>query len=235
MTHIDFLIGTMLLLSSLFLIVYFVSNSITNNVNSIKEASVSESAVTIEKYFFDIDGEYSLTEDASTMQAFLTEENGTAHSEIIAFSIKPQISSIKVYDSFWNEVASSFSQSSGETVLTLDLGFSPNEKKDFNIVYFSHAEEANYLSAGNNVSVILVVGENLKVVSQQKCSELQAKSYEDVKSGIDFKHNFKIEVGDCSYGSSPPLTTNIFIRNIPVIFENSDSTLSPVLGRLSVW
>jgi hypothetical protein len=234
MTHVDFVIGFVLMLSTIFLIIYFVSSSISNNVNQMRTNEIRESSITLEKYLFGINSDGSLIESVNELQATLTETNGTSHSEEITLSIKTQADKVKVYDNLWSEIASSSSQLPSETLLYFTLDFNPNEKKAVKIIYFGNGA-GDIEASANNISVRVLSEKKINMVTQERCSDLQGVSYDNFRSTFDFRRQFRLDSEACSYGSNPPLTTSIIVRNVPIIFEDSDGLLKTGLARLSVW
>lgn len=135
-----------------------------------------------------------------------------------------------------NEITSSSNQLPGETILSFSLSFNANEKKRVNIFYFgSSINTINYLSAGNNITLRILSDKELKIVSQEKCSNFKSNSYENIKNIFGFQNQFRLDLDGCSYGSEPPITTNIILKNIPVIFESTNGLLQAKFARLRVW
>ena len=235
MSHIDFLIGFILTVSTVFLLVYFISNSISNNVNNFNTDEIKESSLSLEKYLFEINDDKSLISTARELQAVLTEANNTAHTEEIRISIKSQINKVKVYNSSLNEIPSSSSQLSGETIISFSLSFGAREKKIVNIFYFGDSiNGVNYLT-NNNISLRILSDKELNVVSQEKCSRLQSNSYDVTRKIFGFKNQFRIDLDDCSYGPQPSISANIILKSIPVIYESSDGLLQAKIARLRIW
>jgi len=236
MSHIDFLVGFVLILSALFLIVYFISNSISNNVNDLTMNEVRKSSLSLERQLFDINDDKSLTTNARELQAVLTETNHTAHTEEIRISIKPQVNSIRVYNNSLSEIPSSSTQSSGETILSFALSFSPDEKKWIRIFYFGDSvANVNYLTTENNVSLRILSDKNTSVVSQEKILGFINNGYDKTKEVFGFQNQFRIDVEDFHYGPQPSVAANVVSRSVPVIFESSDGSLHAELVRLVIW
>lgn len=236
MSHIDFAIGFVLIISTILLVIYFTSNSISNNINDVRTDELRESSLSLEGHLFEINDDKSLISTIRELQAVLTETNNTVHTEDIRISIKPQVNKVKVYDNFLNEITSSSNQLPGETILSFSLSFNANEKKRVNIFYFgSSINTINYLSAGNNITLRILSDKELKIVSQEKCSNFKSNSYENIKNIFGFQNQFRLDLDGCSYGSEPPITTNIILKNIPVIFESTNGLLQAKFARLRVW
>jgi len=236
MSQIDFTIGFVLIISTMFLIIYFISNSISNNVSDLSINELEESSISLEKYLFEINDDKSLISTVRELQAILTEVNNTAHIEEIRISIKPQVNKVKVYDTSMNEITSTPSQLPGETILSFDLSFTPNEKKRVNIFYFGDSvTNIDYLTTENNITLRILSDKELNVVSQEKCSNFKSSSYENTKKNFGFQNQFRLDLDDCSYGPEPSITANIILKNIPVLFEDSNNLLSAKIARLRVW
>jgi hypothetical protein len=236
MSHIDFLVGFVLILSALFLIVYFVSNSISNNVNDLTMNEVRKSSLSLERQLFDINDDKSLITNARELQAVLTETNHTAHTEEIRISIKPQVNSTRVYNNSLGDIPSSSTQSPGETVLSFRLSFSPDEKKWIRIFYFGDSvANINYLTTENNVSLRMLSDKNTSIVSQEKILGFISNGYEKTKNILGFQNQFRIDVEDFHYGPQPPVAANVVSRSVPVLFESSDGSLHAELVRLVIW
>lgn len=100
MSHIDFAIGFVLIISTILLVIYFTSNSISNNINDVRTDELRESSLSLEGHLFEINDDKSLISTIRELQAVLTETNNTVHTEDIRISIKPQVNKVKVYDNF---------------------------------------------------------------------------------------------------------------------------------------
>ena len=236
MSHVDFAVGFVLIISAIFLIIYFVSNTISNNINDFSVNELRKSSVSLERYLFEISDDKSLISTFRELQAVLTEVNNTDHTEEIRISIKPQVSRFRVYDNFMNETFSSSQQLSGETILSFSLSFAANEEKRVNIFYFGDSViDIDYLTTENNITLRIISDKEVSVVSQEKCSNLESKNYEDTKIIFGFKDQFRLDLDDCTYGPEPPITANILLKNIPVILESPDSLLHAKIARLRVW
>ena len=236
MSHIDFAIGFVLIISAMFLIIHFISNSISNNVVDITVNEIKESSLSLEKYLFEINDDKSLISTIRELQAILIEVNNTDHIEEIRISIKPQVSKVKVYDNLTNEIPSTSYQSPGETILSFWQDFKANEKKRVNIFYFGDKiTDIDYLSTENNISLRILSDKELNVVSQDKCSNFKTRSYEDVREDFGFQNQFRLNLDDCSYGPEPSITANIILKNIPILFEDSDGVLKAKIARLRTW
>lgn len=236
MSHIDFLVGFVLILSTMFLIIYFISNSISNNVNDLATNEVRKSSLSLERQLFDINDDKSLIANAKELQEVLVETNHTAHAEEMRISIKPQINSARVYNNSLSEIPSSSTQSPGETILSFSLSFSPDEKKWVRIFYFGDSvTDINYLTTEDNITLRILSDKNVTVVSQKKISNFKNNAYEKTKEIFGFQNQFRIDLEDFHYGPEPPITANIILKNIPVLFESSDGLLHAELARLRVW
>lgn len=236
MSHIDFLVGFVLTLSAMFIIVYFISNSISNNVNDLTTNEVRKSSLSLERQLFDINDDNSLITSARELQAVLTETNHTAHTEEIRISIKPQVNSIRVYNNSLSEIPSSSTPSPGETILSFSLSFSPDEKKWVRIFYFGDSvADMKYLATENNVSLRILSDKNTSIVSQEKISSFIINGYDKKKEILGFQNQFRIDVEDFHYGPQSSVAANVVSRSVPVIFESSDGSLHAELVRLIVW
>jgi len=236
MSHIDFSIGFVLIISTIFLIIYFILNSISNNINNFSINELKESSLSLEKYLFEINDDKSLISTFRELQAILTETNNTDHTEEIRISIQPQVDKVKVYDTLMNEIPSTSSQLSGETILSFDLSFTANEEKRVNIFYFGDSiTNIDYLSTENNITIRILSDKNVNVVSKEKCSNLKSKTYEDVKEIFGFQDQFKLDLENCDYGPEPPIAADIILKNVPVLFESFNDLLTAKFAKLSVW
>jgi uncharacterized protein YbcI len=236
MSQIDFIVGFVLIISTIFLIVYFISNYISNDVSTFNVNELQKSSSSLKRHLFDINDDKSLVSSTRELQAVLIETNGTAHTEEIRISIQPQVNKVHVYDTFMTEISSTSSQLPGETILSFQQDFDAYEEKRINIFYFGDAvNNINYLSTENNISLIILSDKELNVVSQEKCSNFQGKSYEETKKIFGFQHQFRIDLNGCDYGSQPPLTANVIVNRIPVLFESSNELLSAEFANLRVW
>jgi hypothetical protein len=236
MTHIDFMIGFILIISTIFMIMYFVSSSISNNMNDVYASGIKESALTLENYLFKVGGENSLAVSARVIQAVLEDVNGTDHGEYSTILIRPQVINARVYDEFWNDIPSSQISLPGETSLSFTLNFVSNEKKSMNIVYLGDSVESlSYSDSDGMTSMRALPGKEIMIVTQERCSYLQGISYDDFRDSLDFDHQFRLELGNCAYGSETPSAANILVRSVPVIFEGQDGSVSDEYARLMVW
>ena len=60
MSHIDFVIGFVVIISAMILLIYLISNTISNNVNEFRINEVRESSLSLDNYLFKINDEKSL-------------------------------------------------------------------------------------------------------------------------------------------------------------------------------
>jgi len=235
MSHIDFAIGFFLTISTMFMIIYFISNSISNSVADIHVNELRESSLSLEKNLFEINDDKSLISTYRELQMILKEVNNTDHNAEIILSIKPQVNKVKIYDSFLNEIASTSQQLSGETLLYFSMFFNANENKTLNIIYSgSGVNDIDYLSTDNNITVRILSDKEVNIVSQEKCSKLQSVPYQKIREMLGFNHDFRVDLEECSYGPVQPSSANVLLRNVPIIFE-SDGLLKPKIARLVVW
>jgi hypothetical protein len=235
MSHIDFAIGFVLIVSTIFMLFYFVSNSVSNNINDFSANEIRESSFSLGRYLFDIGDEKSLVSTFRELQAVLDETNGTSHTEEIKISIKPQVSKVKVYNSTMNEITSYSSQLPGETVISFTLNFTANEIKRVNVVYYGDSvSKIDYLTPETNITLRMLSDKELNVVSQQKCSDFKSIPYDTIRGMFGFKNDFRLDLENCNYGPQPSVG-NIITRNVPVVFESSNGLLISKLARLSVW
>ncbi len=234
MSHVDFIISFVLILSTIFLVIYFVSNSISNNVDDMVLDELKVASASMKTYLFEISDDKSLASNVKEIDVILTETNGTQHTEQISMSIKPNVDRVRVYDSLMNEIPSSSNDMPEETVLSFSMTFDPNEKKTAKVFYFGNSVNDVDMS-GNNLTFRAISDKDVSIVSQEKCSDLKNVDYESIRNTFDFKHQFRLELKDCGFGLETPSKANIIIRSIPVIFENSDGSLSGEFARLIVW
>ncbi|OGI11725.1 hypothetical protein A3K64_00330 [Candidatus Micrarchaeota archaeon RBG_16_36_9] len=234
MSHIDFAIGFVLIISTILILFYFVTNSISNNINDFSSDEIRESSFSLGDHLFSINDDKSLISTFRELQAVLSEINSTDHTEEIRISIKPQVSKVKVYNNTMDEIISSSNDLPGETIVSFTLGFAANENKVINVIYYGDFNSVNYLTPENNISLRMLSAKDLSVVSQQKCYYLKSHSYNVVKTMFGFKNDFRLDLENCNYGPQPGVG-NVIIRNIPVIFESENGLMSSKLARLSVW
>lgn len=233
MSHIDFAIGFVLIVSTISVLLYLVTNSISNGINDFISNEVKESSLSLERYLFNINDEKSLISTFKELQAVLAETNSTSHNEEIRISIKPQVSNVTVYDSLMGEVSSSSSSLPDETIVLFNLEFAANEVRRVNVFYSGDSvDRIDYLTPENNITLRILSDKEFDVASQEKCSNFYP--YETSKEIFGFKNDFRLDLENCNYGPQPSIG-NIVIRNIPVIFESTDGLLSPKFARLSVW
>jgi hypothetical protein len=232
MTYIDFVVGFLLLMSSIFFVVYFVSNSISNNANDVSKNSLSESSVFLENYLFS-ENSNVFVHKAYDVQLVLTETSSSSHTDEIAFSIEPK-EDVRLYDGFWNETSSNSTQLSDRTEVRFTTSFSPNEKKTLMMVYFgSETQNISYMSVDNNVSFLALAGKEIGVVPSNVCSD--AAPYDELKNRMDFNHDFRVEILNCSYGREKPSKTNIFVLNVPLLVQNSEGLVESSYAKLMIW
>ena len=56
-----------------------------------------------------------------------------------------------------------------------------------------------------------------------------------MREDFGFQNQFRLDLDDCSYGPEPSITANIILKNIPVLFEDSDGVLKAKIARLRTW
>jgi hypothetical protein len=236
MTNIDFVVGFILIIGVVSFIIYFVTNAFSNEFNAFNVNELKESASSLERQLFDIKDDKSLISTIREIQTVLTEINGTDHTEKIEISIEPSVNKVHVYDVFMNEIPSTVSQISGKIVVSFWMSLTANEKKRVNIFYFGDSvKNINYLSSGNKITVRILSDKELNIVSQEKCSKLKNRAYDETKKIFGFQHQFQINLDGCSYGIESPLTANIIVKSVSVLFEMPNELIYNKLVQLKVW
>lgn len=236
MNQIDFAIAFLVMITVLMYSILSVSSKLNNDFNTFTANRLEESASSLSKQLFKIQDNKSLISNFRKIQASFNDIGDYPHTEIINVTIMPVVNKIHVYDNFLNEIPSTNIIDGIRVNISFSLSFSPNEKKYVNIFY-DDISTSNIAYTSNvtetNITSIILSEEDVYVLSQQRCSNLKALSYEDAKNRFGFLDNFNIS--ECNYGEIMPLTANIILRSMPLIIENSTGTLYSNFIKLRVW
>jgi len=236
MGHIDFVIAFILMISIIFFVVLFISNSFSTELSAFTINELKESSYYFEKQLFEILDNKSLISDAGEIQIVFEEIGGYGHTEEIIISIEPLVSKLHVYDTSMNEIPSTSTPSGDSITLSFWLTFSSNEKKRVNIFYFGDSiKNIDYTSVANNITARMISDKRVNVVSQEKCSQLNNIPYEQTKENFGFEHQFQINLTDCNYGQGTSGRGNIIISSVPVLLEKSDGLISAETAKLMVY
>jgi hypothetical protein len=232
MSHIDFIIALGITILTVSLIFSILNSMFSNEFSYLKEIELKESLLVLEEELFNPENGTLVSKFGKILCKF--EETGNySHTEEIKINLTPAVNHVYVFDKLFNEIPVSVYSLNNKTILTFSISFTPNEKKYFDIFYYGKLNDIE-ISLPNNTKAILVSGSIVDIVSQQKCADLNNVNYSDFKERIDFKHNFFINITNCSYGLPPPFTGSIITKKVPIIVETSDS-LVPTEVRLFVW
>jgi len=236
MTQVDFAIAFVFMLIILTYSIFFVTNNISHDFDTLTTKRLERTCLSLSKQLFDIQDNKSLMTNFKEIQASFQEMGGYSHEEQINVVISPVVSKIHVYDKLFNEIPSSTSSTSDSVTVSFDLNFSVVEKKYVNIFYFG--EPSTSINFLNNVTETNITGTILSekdviVLSQEKCTNLTSLSYGDSKNLFGFTENFKITNG-CDYGPEPPLA-NLIVKTKTILVENPDETIYPQYLKLTVW
>lgn len=226
MTHIDFVVGFLLLMASIFFMIYFVSSSVSNNMNYVSEISLSESSKFIENYLLS----EAFSRKASIIEIVLTDTKGSPHTEDLALSIDAV--EAKLYSTAWEEGNATYSYTSEGTDIIFTSNLNQWEKKYMRVAHLSgEAQTIYYLSPNNNVSFFAVSGKEMTVFSVNDCS---LASYSDLKGVMNTSYDFRLEVGNCTLGNYVPSKTDIKSINTMILAYNMDK-IEMLNARLMVW
>jgi hypothetical protein len=236
MSQVDFAIAILLMITVLTYSLISVSNKLTNDFNLFTSKRLYESEYSLSRQLFNIQDNKSLISNFKKIQVVFQEIGGYQHTETMNVTITPAISKIHVYDNFLNEILSTSINNGNNVTVSFNLDFSSNEKRYVNIIYDDvPTNKITYTSniIQTNVTSIILSEEGFQVLSQGRCSNLNALSYEEAKNQFGFYDNFNIE--GCNYGGNVPLSSNILIRSIPLIIENNYGTLYSNFVKIRVW
>ena len=236
MTHIDFIVGFILLLTILLFITNFITNTVSNELNVFNVNEIKESSSSLERELFEIEDSKSLVSTIRELQTILIEIGNEQHDEEIGISIKPAANKPHVYDTSMGEIPSTISQLTDETIISFSMNFNPLERKRVNIFYFGGSvNDIDYLSLENNISIRILSDKELKIVSKEKCSNFKTNTYDETRKIFGFKHHFNVNLDGCSYGFEPPLEANIILSSIPLLFEMPNELITTKIAKLRVW
>ena len=234
MTEIDFAVAFLLIISILTYSIVSVSNKLSNDFNLFTEKKLEESVSSFSKQLLKIQDEKSLISNFKKIQVSFQEIGSYSHTENLNITITPLVSKIHVYDNHLNEVPSTVLNNVYNVIVSFNLDFLPNEKRYVNIFYDDvPTSNIAYTSNGNNIAGIILSEEDVYVLSQERCSNLRALSYEETRSKFNLLDNFNIS--ECNHGYSPPDTANVIVKSVPVLIEKSDGTLLVDFVRIKVW
>jgi hypothetical protein len=238
MSQIDFAVAFLLMITVLTYSFLSVSNKLTNDFNTFTAKKLEKSASSLSKQLFEIQDNKSLISNFKKIQVSFIEIGGYQHTETMNVTITPVVGKIHVYDNFLNETSSTNTSDGNNITISFNLGFSPNEKKYINIIYDDiPTNKITYTSniTTTNVTSIILSEEDYKVLSQDKCSILKSLSYEEAKNQFGFSDNFESNITECEYGGKMPSQSNIIVKSVPLIIEQSNGTLYSNFVKLKVW
>lgn len=234
MTEIDFAVAFLLIISVLTYSIISVSNKLSNDFNLFTEKKLEESASSFSKQLLKIQDEKSLISNFKKIKVSFQEIGSYSHTENLNITITPIVNKIHVYDNYLNEIPSTVLNNVDNVIVSFNLDFSPNEKKYVNIFYDDVLTSSiDYTSDENNITSIILSEEDVYVLSQQRCSNLKALSYEETRNKFGLLDNFNIS--GCDYGYAAPDAANIIVKSVPILIEKSDGTLYMDFVRLKVW
>jgi len=234
MTEIDFAVAFLLIISVLTYSIVSVSNKLSNDFNLFTEKKLEESVSSLSKQLLKIQDEKSLISNFKKIKVSFQEIGSYSHTENLNITITPIVNKIHVYDNYLNEIPSTVLNNVDNVIVSFNLDFSPNEKKYVNIFYDDvPTSSIDYTSDENNITSIILSEEDVYVLSQQRCSNLKALSYEETRNKFGLLDNFNIS--GCDYGYAAPDTANIIVKSVPILIEKSDGTLYMDFVRLKVW
>jgi len=181
MSHIDFVIAFVLMISIIFFVVLFISNSFSTELSAFTINELKESSYYFEKQLFEILDNKSLISDAGEIQVVFEEIGVYSHTEEIRVSIEPLVSKLHVYDTSMNEIASTSAPSGDNVILSFWLTFSSNEKKRVNIFYFGDSiTDINYLTPPENNVTARMLSEK-RVVGNKNTPGIQFLNNGEIK------------------------------------------------------
>ena len=236
MSEIDFAVAFLLILSVLTYSVLSASRNLSNDFTAFTSSRLEESASSLSKQLFEIQDDKSLVSDFKKIQVAFSEVGSYSHTETMNITITPAVSKIHVYDTLLNEIQSTISNNDNNITISFDLSFSPSETKYVDIFYDDvPSQSIGYTSnvTQTNVTSVILSEENVYVLSQQRCSNLKSLSYQEAKTRFGFSDDF--HTSECDYGATPPATSDIIVKTIPLLIESSDGTLYPGSVKLRVW
>jgi hypothetical protein len=196
-----------------------------------------ESGYSFSRQLFNIEDNKSLIKNFKKIQVSFQEIGGYQHSnpEQMNITITPVVGNISAYDNFMNKIDSTTYETPDNITISFYVGFSSNEKKYASIIYDDvPSNNITYTSnvTETNVTGIALSGEDVQVLSQDRCSNLRSLGYEGAKSQFGFPNDFRIT--GCYFGETPP-QSNVIVRSIPMIIERSDGTLYSNFTEIMVW
>lgn len=238
MTQVDFIISIAIIIITISFVIFYMSNSFSNEINIIRSSELKESANSLEKQFFEIKSNVSLEDNVNKVQGIYKEIGGYSHMEKMKISLEPAllISKPHVYDNFMNEIPSEIKIVGGKVKIDFWLEFSPYEQRQANIFFFGGpTTKIKYMTniTETNITGFILSEEKLSIVSQKKCNNLKNITYEDIRKSLGFRHHFKIDF-KCLIGLEPP-ETNVIINSIPILFENKNELITLEMAKVLVW
>ena len=234
MSQIDFAVALLLVTTIITYSVVSVSSKLTNDFSLFTEKRLTEATSSLSSQLLGSQDGKSLLTSFRKVQCSFHEVGSYAHMQPIDITITPVVSKIHVYDSFLNEIPSTITNNVDNVTVTFSLDFASNEKKYVNIVYDDvQAASIAYTSPPNNVTSVILSGEDFPVLSQQKCSDFQTLSYDSFKNGFGFKEY--VNISECDYGYLMPSSSNVIVKSVPILIERFDGTIYSDFVRIRVW
>jgi len=229
MSQTDFIIGFGVLIVLVSFTIFYISSNYSSEFNSLLLLDLKESSYQLEQLLKD-----SLSDNFKKINSYFKEIGGEEHRERIGISIEIEnIDKIHVYDDLMNEIPSDVIRTGKGVNVFFFLDFDPNEEKFVNIFYYGGSStDLKYLGnpEENNVIGRILSEYNVNVIPNEKCN----LDYDQFRNSLDFENQFKINLTECSIGPEPP-ETNVIVKNIPILFENSNELMIPENMRVLTW
>ena len=239
MTQIDFAVGLLLTLIVVTYSTLSISSIVSNDFNFFTSKRLDQSASSLYKQLFETQDNKSLISNFKKIQVEFTDIGGYPHAELLNITITPIVNKIHVYDKSMSEITSNKFTTAENVTVSFLVPIYANGKTYVDIFYSGvTTTKIDYTSnsADTNVTARILSEKNVAVLSQERCSNLKALSYDEAKTAFGFIDNFKIDSDDCKYGEEPPATSSIVIKSIYTLIENkTDESLYSENVKLMVW
>lgn len=229
MAQIDFAVAFVVIFMMVSYSVFFVSNTLAKDFDHFAGKEIQSSKDSLVNQLFYAQDDKSLVSNFRKTWIVFEEVGDYSHTETLVLSTSPIVDRLHVYNLTMAEISSSYIDGN----LSFGLGFSPNQKNYVNLIYDGSFDLIGYNNS-QNITARILFEEEVVVLSQEKCSDLQAMSYDDAKTAFGVSHNFRID-DYCVYGNNPPADANVIVERLPMLIEDTDGTIKTASVTLKVW
>jgi len=241
-SSIDFSIAVGLLLVSVVFIIMYTANYVSSQALNTQPQDLDAEADKVELMLFGSPGNPADWESSSAVRAGLLEYAkeapieikeiaGRSHTEQVVLELDVQQSGLEIYGPSGR--IESTKSGTNPLNLSFQLSLAAGEERMLKLVYFGGSLDAVALMGGGNISMTAASERSLPAVSYEKWSKLLGMDYETVRQQLT-EEQFRLSIGNRTFGPEQP-GTNVIIKEIPIIAEQSDGSITEEMAVLALW